>query len=101
MRCFIFLRLQGSALYRSEDGLTSLYLDGQAGYAEIPAINMRKSNFSISIRLNVQDHYVLGHILSDWSSPFQFRLFIYDRLLHVVLRRGGEVQFLLRMNSNR
>ena len=96
-----FLRLQGSAVFKSEDGFTSLYLDGQAGYAEIPAINMRKSNFSISIRLKIQDQYVLGHILSDWSSPFQFRMFIYDRLVHVVLRRGGEVQFLLRMNSNR
>jgi len=99
--CLYFLRLQGSALYKTEDGLTSLYLDGQAGYAEIPAINMRKSNFSISIRLNVQDQYALGHILSDWSSPFQFRMFIYNSLVHVVLRRGGDVQFLLRMSSNR
>ena len=98
---FYSLRLQGSALYKSEDGLTSLYLDGQTAYAEIPAIDIRKSSFSISIRFKIQDVYALGHILSDWSSPFQFRMFIYGRQVHVVLRRSGEVQFLLRMNSNR
>ena len=97
-----FLRLQGSALYKSEDGLTSLYLDGQAAYAEIPAINIRKSSFSISIRLKIHDEHVIGHILSDWSSPFQFRMFIYGRRVHVVLRRSGKIQAdVLSMYSNR
>lgn len=95
------MRLKGSALYKSEDGLSSLYLNGQSAYAEIPAINFRKSSFSISIRLKVHEVYVLGHILSDWSAPFQFRMYIYGRRVHVVLRRSGEVQFLLRMNSDR
>jgi hypothetical protein len=93
--------LQGSALYNTEYGFTSLYLDGQAGYAEIPAINMRKSNFSLSIRIKIQDEDVLRHILSDWSSPFQFRMFLKGRQVDVVLIRSGEVQYLLQMNSDR
>lgn len=95
------LRLQGSALYKHEDGITSLHLDGRAGYAEIPAINIRKSSFSISIRFKVQDVYMGGHIISDWSSPFQFRLYIYGHQVHVVLRRSGKVQNLLQMYSTR
>ncbi|XP_078372311.1 uncharacterized protein LOC144655983 isoform X2 [Oculina patagonica] len=97
------VRLQGSAVYKTEDGLTSLYLDGKAAYAEIPAINIRKRSFSISIRLKIHDVNALGHILSDWSWPFQFRLYIYRRKVQAVLRRSGlppNVQFLLQMYSD-
>ena len=94
------LRLQRTAAYRTEDGVTSLHLDGQAGYAEIPAINIRRSNFSISVRFNLQDIQSLQHILSDWSAPFQFRLFVSNSRVHVTLRRGGNVQDLLLMSSS-
>lgn len=94
------LRLQRTAAYRTEDGVTSLHLDGQAGYAEIPAINIRRSNFSISVRFNLQDIQSLQHILSDWSAPFQFRLYVSNSQVHVTLRRGGNVQDLLLMSSS-
>ena len=94
------LRLQRTAAYRTEDGVTSLHLDGQAGYAEIPAINIRRSNFSISVRFNLQDIQSLQHILSDWSAPFQFRLYVSNSWVHVTLRRGGNVQDLLLMSSS-
>ena len=94
------LRLQRTAAYRTEDGVTSLHLDGQAGYAEIPAINIRRSNFSISVRFNLQDIQSLQHILSDWSAPFQFRLYVSNSRVHVTLRRGGNVQDLLLMSSS-
>lgn len=93
--------MQGTASYKTEGGIKSLYLDGRAGYAEIPAIDFRKSSFSIAIRFNLQDADAVGHLVSDWSSPFQFRLFVYGKVVHVVLRRSGKVQFLLRLNSNR
>ena len=94
------LRLQRTAAYRTEDGVTSLHLDGQAGYVEIPAINIRRSNFSISVRFNLQDIQSLQHILSDWSAPFQFRLYVSNSQVHVTLRRGGNVQDLLLMSSS-
>lgn len=94
------LRLQRTAAYRTKDGVTSLHLDGQAGYAEIPAIDIRRSNFSISVRFNLQDIQSLQHILSDWSAPFQFRLYVSGSRVHVTLRRGGNVQDLLLMSSS-
>ena len=96
-----FFRLEGTASYQTKGGIKSLYLDGQPGYAEIPAIDFRKSDFSIAVRFNIQDAHNGGHLISDWSSPFQFRVFVYGRLVQVVLRRSGNVQYLLRMNSNR
>lgn len=94
-------RLQGTASYQIKGGFRSLSLDGRTGYAEIPFVDFRKSSFSIAIRFNVQDIHRQGHLISDWSSPFQFRVFVMDRLVHVILRRSGELQYLLRMNSNR
>ncbi|PFX21360.1 G-protein coupled receptor GRL101 [Stylophora pistillata] len=38
------VRLQGTAVYKTENGITSLHLDGQAGYADIPAINIHNDD---------------------------------------------------------
>ena len=95
-------RLKGNALYQTNDGIKSLHLDGISGYAEIPAINFTKSNFSIALRFNVHDSYNQGHLISDWSSPWQFTLFVHYRKVHVQLRRSiGVSRGLLSMASNR
>ena len=92
-------RLRGTASYQIRSGFKSLYLDGRNGYADIPAIDFRKSSFSIAIRFNVQDVHTLAHLISDWSSPFQFRMFVFVESVHVHLRRPGNVLDLLYMAS--
>ena len=95
-------RLEGTASYRTNGGIKSLHLDGISGYAEIPAINFRKSSFSIALRYNVHDSNIKErHLISDWSSPWQFRLFVHYRKVYVQLRRSGVTQDLLSMASDR
>ena len=95
------LRLEGSASYQTNGGIKSLHLDGLSGYAEIPAVNFRKSSFSIALRFNVHNSHYLGHLISDWSSPWQFRLYVYERKVFVDLRRSGVKKTLLSMKSDR
>ena len=103
--CLILLpyfRLRGTASYQFTGGIKSLFLDGRAGYAEIPAIDFPKRNFSISIRFNVQDTHQIGHLISDWSSPFQFGVFIINKKIRAVLRRvHNRDQFLFVMETDR
>ena len=94
-------RLEGTASYQTDGGIKSLHLDGRSGYAEIPAINLTKSSFSIALRFNVHNSHCLGHLISDWSSPGQFRLYLNDRKVFVELRRSGVAQTLLNMTSDR
>ena len=93
--------MQEPASYKTEGGIKSLYLNGRDGYAEFPAVDFRKISFSIAIRFKTPDVHILGHLISDWSSPWQFRVFVFGTTVQVVLRRSGEVQFLLRLVSNR
>ena len=93
--------LKSTASYQTDGGIKSLHLDGRSGYAEIPAINFRKSSFSIALRFNVHNSHRLGHLISDWSSPGQFRLYVNHRKVFVELRRSGVVQTLLNMTSDR
>ena len=93
--------LEGTASYQTDGGIKSLHLDGRSGYAEIPAINFTKSSFSIALRFNVHNSHCLGHLISDWSSPGQFRLYVNHRKVFVELRRSGVVQILLNMTSDR
>ena len=95
-------RLEGDASYQTNGGIKSLHLDGISGYAEIPAINLRKSSFSIALRYNVHDSNIKErHLISDWSSPWQFRLFVHYRKVWVQLRRSSFLPNLLDMASNR
>ena len=95
-------RLVGDASYQTNGGIKSLHLDGISGYAEIPAINFRKSSFSIALRFNVHDSYIKErHLISDWSSPWQFRLYVHYRKVWAQLRRSGVSRGLLSMASNR
>ena len=93
--------LEGTASYQTDGGIKSLHLDGRSGYAEIPAINFTKSSFSIALRFNVHNSHCLGHLISDWSSPGHFRLYVNHRKVFVELRRSGVVQTLLNMTSDR
>ena len=93
--------LEGTASYQTDGGIKSLHLDGRSGYAEIPAINFTKSSFSIALRFNVHNSHCLGHLISDWSSPGKFRLYVNHRKVFVELRRSGEVQNLLKVTSDR
>ena len=94
-------RLEGTASYQTDGGKKSLHLDGTSGYAEIPAINFTKSSFSIALRFYVHNSHCLGHLISDWSSPGHFRLYVNHRKVFVELRRSGEVQTLLNVTSDR
>ena len=95
-------RLEGTASYQTNGGIKSLHLDGISGYAEIPAINFRKSSFSIAIRFNVHDSHIKErHLISDWSSPWQFRLYVNYGKVCVQLRRSGVTQDLFHLASNR
>ena len=94
-------RLEGSASYQTNGGIKSLHLDGLSGYAEIPVVNFRKNSFSIALRFNVHNSHHLGHLVSGWSSPWQFRLYVYERKVFVSLRRSGVAQTFLRMESDR
>ena len=94
-------RLEGTASYQTNGGIKSLHLDGISGYAEIPAINFRKSSFSIALRINVHNSYNQGHLISDWSSPRQFRLYVHYRKVYVQLRRSCVTQDLLLLASDR
>ena len=95
-------RLVGDASYQTNGGIKSLHLDGISGYAEIPAINFRKSSFSIALRFNVHDLSIKArHLISDWSSPWQFRLYVQYRKVYVQLRRIGVTQGLLSMANDR
>ena len=93
--------LEGTASYQTDGGIKSLHLDGRSGYAEIPAINFTKSSFSIALRFNVHNSHCLGHLISDWSSPGHFRLYVNHRKVFVELRRSGVVQTLLNVTSDR
>ena len=93
--------LKGTASYQTDGGIKSLHLDGRSGYAEIPAINFTKSSFSIALRFNVHNSHRLGHLISDWSSPGHFRLYVNHRKVFVELRRSDVVQTLLNMTSDR
>ena len=93
--------LEGNASYQTDGGIKSLHLDGRSGYAEIPAINFTKSSFSIALRFYVHNSHCLGHLISDWSSPGHFRLYVNHRKVLVELRRSGEVQTLLNVTSDR
>ena len=93
--------LEGNASYQTDGGIKSLHLDGRSGYAEIPAINFTKSSFSIALRFYVHNSHCLGHLISDWSSPGQFRLYVNHRKVFVELRRSGVLQTLLNMTSDR
>ena len=94
-------RLEGTASYQTNGGIKSLHLDGRSGYAKISAINFTKSSFSIALRFNVHDSYNQGYLISDRSSPWQFRLFVHYRKVCAQLRRSGVEQDLLGMASNR
>ena len=93
--------LEGNASYQTDGGIKSLHLDGRSGYAEIPAINFTKRSFSIALRFYVHNSHCLGHLISDWSSPGHFRLYVNHRKVLVELRRSGEVQTLLNVTSDR
>ena len=93
--------LEGNASYQTDGGIKSLHLDGRSGYAKIPAINFTKSSFSIALRFYVHNSHCLGHLISDWSSPGKFRLYVNHRKVFVELRRSGVVQTLLNVTSDR
>ena len=96
-----FGRLQGSAQYIIEDTFTVLYLDGQTAYAEVPAVPLRKSSFTIACRIKIIVMDKLMHIVSDWMPPYQFRMYIYSDVMYVELRKKGHVEILLQMYSDR
>lgn len=73
-------RLRNGASYKSADGATALYLNGNGTYAEVPAVNLYElSAFTIMCWVKVLEPAENpGYIFADWSSPQQFSIWVHD-----------------------
>lgn len=75
------ISLYNGASYRNVDDRTVLYLKGtQSSYAETPALPIRAISFSIMcwIKLLSLPSNLSVRNYSDWSKPYQFRIYIYE-----------------------
>ncbi|XP_031570827.1 uncharacterized protein LOC116305127 isoform X2 [Actinia tenebrosa] len=80
------LRSFGFMVYKEDGGRMAACFDGKTTHLETPAIDFHARSFSITCWVKVEDPNLMSHIYSDWSHPFQFRLYAYKGFLIVVLR---------------
>jgi len=81
------VRLHGAS-YNNVDGRKVLYLNGSNSYADTPALPIQNVSFSILCWVQVLRPPETRNIYSDWSEPFQFRLYIHNNKLGADLRRS-------------
>ena len=99
---FLRGRLFGEGEYVTEQEKRVLSLAGKSTYAEVPAVDIKNTSFALAGWIYVTNPFAMGHIFSDWSHPFQFRLYVYNGALRTDLRRTGNVGTnLLNMESAR
>ena len=54
-----------------------LYLDGRRSYAEVPAVDIKSTSFTLSCWIKIPSYSNShGAIFGDWSSPYQFRIYV-------------------------
>lgn len=71
--------LRNGATYKSQDGTTALYLNGNGTYADVPAVNLSEfSAFTVMCWLKVLEPAKNpGYIFADWSPPYQFSIWVH------------------------
>ena len=77
---FLKLRLRNGATYKSEDGTTALYLNGNGSYAKVPAVNFSKYfAFTIMWWLKVLEPAKNpGYIFApEWSPRYHFSIWVH------------------------
>jgi len=80
------VRLHGAS-YKNVDGRKVLYLNGSHSCAETTAVPIQTISFSILCWVQVLSSPGTRNIYSDWSKPFQFRLYIYNQRFCTDLRK--------------
>ena len=61
--------LKNGAIYKEEDGVKSLYLDGSGAYATTPAVDFGTgTSFTIASWVKLQSPVENNPIYADWSS---------------------------------
>ena len=68
-----------------------LYLDGVDSYAEVPAVDIRSTSFTLTCWIKIPSYpNINGAIFGDWSSPFQFTIYVNpEGRFCAQLRRDG------------
>ena len=71
--------LRNGASYKSQNGTTALYLNGNGTYVDVPAINLYEfSAFTMMCWVKVLEPAKNpGYIFADWSSPHQFSIWVH------------------------
>lgn len=71
--------LRNGATYKSQDGTTALYLNGNGTYVDVPAVNLFEfSAFTIMCWVKVLEPAKNpGYIFADWSPPYQFSIWVH------------------------
>ena len=87
-----FFRLFGNAKYVVDGNKHVLYLDGVNSYAEVPAVDIRTTSFTMTCWIKIPFYPTIqGTIFADWSHPFQFRFYVDRWGRHCPnLRRPGQ-----------
>jgi hypothetical protein len=88
---YFLTRPVGSVTYPRDRGRLVTCLDGKTAYLEVPAVDLRSTSFSITCWVQIMDTGVMNHIYSDWTSPFQFRFYVYGGNLMAELRGKGHL----------
>ncbi|XP_048584250.1 uncharacterized protein LOC5517652 isoform X2 [Nematostella vectensis] len=91
----------GRVKYARHNNKRVTCLDGKTSYLETPAVDFRTISFSVSAWVKIIDPLKMSFIYSDWSSPFQFRLYVRDNSLAGELRKGGHWQTLVSVATGR
>jgi hypothetical protein len=99
MWIFYHNRSFGSIIHKEDNGRMVTCFDGKTTHLETPAVDFHTRSFTITCWVKVKDPGLMGHIYSDWSHPFQFRLYAYHESLIAVLRGSGGVHNLVFLST--
>ncbi|KAL9950355.1 hypothetical protein ACROYT_G042842 [Oculina patagonica] len=85
--------LQNGSIYKEEDGVKSLYLDGTGAHATTPAVDFGNKSFTIASWVKLQSLAIVpSPIYSAWSPPLKFLVQAYsnEKLQFGVYTNQGE-----------
>lgn len=70
--------LKTGAIYKDEDGVTSLFLNGSGAYATTPAVDFGSTSFTIASWVKLQSPVNdPSPLYADWSNPMKFIIYAY------------------------
>ncbi|KAL9965027.1 hypothetical protein ACROYT_G028752 [Oculina patagonica] len=71
--------LENGAIYKEEDGVKSLYLNGSGAYATTPAVDFGTPSFTIASWVKLQSPVNdPSPLYADWSDPVKFIIYAYS-----------------------